>query len=229
MSIETREDAGGEAAGERWVRDWGQLLRLARQVAGLSLTELSARTGLSKGYLSKLESGHVSARNPSRATLAALSRELPSFRPLAHTLEPAAPSAGVVALADAAPPPLALAEADLDAPPMPILLGWRDLELLIALLTLDQAATTAPLTALTLARAVGRPRGEVVSTLDVLVARGLLLQRAPSRVGDAPTYRRAPAVELEMGLAQIGDALVLAGALLAQAPVQRRLTRKSVS
>ncbi|MGH2486024.1 MAG: helix-turn-helix domain-containing protein, partial [Ktedonobacterales bacterium] len=41
-----------------WQVHWGRLLRTARQVAGLSLSELSATTGLSKGYLSKLESGH---------------------------------------------------------------------------------------------------------------------------------------------------------------------------
>ncbi|HEY7974146.1 MAG TPA: helix-turn-helix transcriptional regulator, partial [Ktedonobacterales bacterium] len=46
-----------------WTRDWGRLLRTARQVAGLSLTDLSARTGLSKGYLSKLEAGQDGARN----------------------------------------------------------------------------------------------------------------------------------------------------------------------
>src|SRR5437588_412086 len=71
-----------EAVEFSWPQDWGRLLRLARQVAGLSLTELSARTGLSKGYLSKLESAHAAAQNPSRATLAALARALPSFRPL---------------------------------------------------------------------------------------------------------------------------------------------------
>src|SRR5260370_41996529 len=72
-----------------WQVQWGGLLRTARQVAGLSLSELAAVTGLSKGYLSKLESGHVAALNPSRATLAALARALPSFRALAPTLEPA--------------------------------------------------------------------------------------------------------------------------------------------
>ena len=46
-----------------WSRDWGQLLRSARQVAGMSLAGLSERTGLSRGYLSKLESGQDGARN----------------------------------------------------------------------------------------------------------------------------------------------------------------------
>ena len=73
-----------------WARDWGMLLRTARQVAGLSLMDLAERTGLSKGYLSKLEASREGARNPSRATLVALARALPSFRPLAYTLEPTA-------------------------------------------------------------------------------------------------------------------------------------------
>ncbi len=47
-----------------WMRDWDHLLRIARQVAGLSLTAFSACTGLSKGYLSKLESGHHSTLHP---------------------------------------------------------------------------------------------------------------------------------------------------------------------
>src|SRR5947209_18386370 len=88
--IVSREEAASTADDATWPQDWGRLLRLARQVAGLSLTELSARTGLSKGYLSKLESAHAAAQNPSRATLAALARALPSFRPLANTLEPGA-------------------------------------------------------------------------------------------------------------------------------------------
>jgi transcriptional regulator with XRE-family HTH domain len=71
-----------------WTLDWGRLLRTARQVAGLSLTELSTRTQLSKGYLSKLESGATGAANPSRATLAALARALPSFGPVAHMFGP---------------------------------------------------------------------------------------------------------------------------------------------
>lgn len=71
-----------------WTTRWGLLLRMARQVAGLSLNELAARSGLSKGYLSKLESAHPSAANPSRATLAALARALPSTLPLIQHLDP---------------------------------------------------------------------------------------------------------------------------------------------
>ena len=86
-----RVQESGDGDGVRpteWALDWGRLLRTARQVAGLSLTELSARTQLSKGYLSKLESGAVGAANPSRATLAALARALPSFGPVAHMFGP---------------------------------------------------------------------------------------------------------------------------------------------
>src|SRR5262252_764518 len=92
LSVEdgaVRDQSATDAEPE-WIASWGQLMRTARQVAGLSLSELAAVTGLSKGYLSKLESGDVTARNPSRATLAALARALPSFRPLANTLEPGA-------------------------------------------------------------------------------------------------------------------------------------------
>lgn len=71
-----------------WTTRWGLLLRMARQVAGLSLNELAARSGLSKGYLSKLESAHQSAANPSRATLAALVRALPSTLPLIQHMDP---------------------------------------------------------------------------------------------------------------------------------------------
>src|SRR5215472_2462318 len=76
--------------GETWATRWGHLLRLARQVAGLSLSEVAERSGLSKGYLSKLESAHPSAANPSRATLAALARALPSTIPLIQKLDAAA-------------------------------------------------------------------------------------------------------------------------------------------
>src|SRR5262249_40815382 len=75
-------------AAESWASRWGLLLRLARQVEGLSLNELAARSGLSKGYLSKLESAHHSAANPSRATLAALARALPTTLPLIQHMAP---------------------------------------------------------------------------------------------------------------------------------------------
>ncbi|HEX6121643.1 MAG TPA: helix-turn-helix transcriptional regulator [Ktedonobacterales bacterium] len=219
MAIEPTSSSAIDAGEEQWTRDWGQLLRLARQVAGLSLTELSARTGLSKGYLSKLESGHAGARNPSRATLAALARELPSFRPYAHALEPAAPL-GALALGDAAPPPPLARDAMGER--APIQLGWRELEVLVAFLALDQSAAPVPLTSLTLARATGRATEEIAPVLARLVLMGVLRATPPIRVGSAPTYRRAPAFDDVIGLARLGDALVLAAALLVQAPRQSR-------
>jgi transcriptional regulator with XRE-family HTH domain len=194
--------------------DWGRLLRTARQVAGLSLSELSAATGLSKGHLSKLESGHPTAANPSRATLAALARTLPSFRPLANTLEPTAP---LSALAFVAPAP----QSD-GAREQPIRLGWRELEVTLALLVLEQSAAPQPITALLIARSVGRAPGDVRPVLDHLVAQGVLAQHAPLRPCAAPTYRRTPAFEERLGIMRVGDALVLAAALLAQAPAERR-------
>src|SRR5579863_4916758 len=168
----SQDEASGDEA--TWPQDWGRLLRLARQVAGLSLTELSATTGLSKGYLSKLESGHPSGRNPSRATLAALSRALPSFRPLAHTLEPSE-STGALALAESAPAlPAVVRDAAGDIVDSPVRLGWRELELLVALLTLREAALPHPMNAVILSRALRRPMDETVHTLAGLVRMGVL-------------------------------------------------------
>src|SRR5262249_31227955 len=134
------EPAEREHALANWHLDWGRLLRTARQVAGLSLSELSRAAGLSKGYLSKLESGDATAANPSRAPLAALARALPSFGPLAHTLEPAAPL-GMLAFAHAVPQVPEVAPGPAGAlEENPIALGWRELEVVLALLVLEQAA-----------------------------------------------------------------------------------------
>jgi transcriptional regulator with XRE-family HTH domain len=204
-----------------WQLDWGRLLRTARQVAGLSLSELSARTGLSKGYLSKLESGHATALNPSRATLAALARALPSFRSLAHTLEPAG---ALSPLTFAAPVvPEALLDAGGEAMDSPVRLGWRELEVVVALMTLERAAVPQPLTALLIARALGRPRADVQPVLDRLTAMGVLHRLPPMRPGDVPRYARAGDFESRVGIARVGDALILAAALLAQTPAQPRL------
>lgn len=204
-----------------WQLDWGRLLRTARQVAGLSLGELSARTGLSKGYLSKLESGHATALNPSRATLAALARALPSFRSLAHTLEP---SGALSPLTFAAPVvPDVLLDAGGEAMDSPVRLGWRELEVVVALLTLERAAVPQPLTALLIARALGRPRADVQPVLDRLTAMGVLHRLPPTRPGDAPRYARAGDFERRVGIARVGDALILAAALLAQTPAPPRL------
>lgn len=209
-----------------WTRDWGRLLRTARQVAGLSLTDLSARTGLSKGYLSKLEAGQEGARNPSRATLVALARALPSFRPLAYQLEPVdANIAPSLAFAEQAPRPPQLligAEAEGEQEPEPIQLGWREMELLVALLALERSAIPAPLTATIIARAVDRTAESVIPALERLTRAGALRCYPPSRPGAAPTYGRGAAFETRIGLSRLGDALVLAAALLAQAPALRR-------
>jgi len=220
--------AGDEAS---WPQDWGNLLRLARQVAGMSLTELGARSGLSKGYLSKLESGHPSARNPSRAPLAALARALPSFRPLAHTLEPSA-GMGELALAQAAPalPGLvrrgdgALDELD----ESPVQLGWRELEVLVALLALERAAVARPANAIVLARATGRPAEEAGRTLGRLVRMGVLALVPSPRHGMPPEYRPSAGFEALTGLQRVGDALVLAASLLAQSPALRRRPANSM-
>jgi transcriptional regulator with XRE-family HTH domain len=205
-----------------WHIHWGRLLRTARQVAGLSLTELSAATGLSKGYLSKLESGHATALNPSRSTLAALARALPSFRPLAHTLEPAQ-QLGALALGRVAPQaPAVLIGSDGDMHASPVRLGWRELETLVALMVLEQAAITQPITLTALARALGRPPADVRTTCAELVGAGVLDMRLPTRLGAQPTLRRGTDFEARVGLSKVGDILVLAAALLTQSPTLRR-------
>lgn len=217
--------ADEHATGEDWTRDWGRLLRTARQVAGLSLTDLSARTGLSKGYLSKLESGQDGARNPSRATLVALARALPSFRPLAYQLEPAdGATTPSLAFAEQAPrPPQLLIGAESNGASAteeaePIQLGWREMELLVALLALERSAIPAPLSATILARAVDRSADSVIPALERLTRSGVLRCFPPTRPGVAPTYGRGLAFDARVGLSRLGDALVLAAALLAQAP-----------
>ncbi len=208
------------ASTDDWTRDWGRLLRTARQVAGLSLTDLSARTGLSKGYLSKLESGQDGARNPSRATLVALARALPSFRPLAYQLEPAEGAmTASLAFAEQAPrPPQLLISAESSEEAEPIQLGWREMELLVALLALERSAIPAPLTAVIIARAVDRSAADIIPSLERLLRGDVLKRYPPTRPGGAPTYGRGLAFEARVGLSRLGDALVLAAALLAQAP-----------
>jgi transcriptional regulator with XRE-family HTH domain len=205
-----------------WPHDWGRLLRLARQVAGLSLTELGARTGLSKGYLSKLESGHVTAQNPSRATLAALARALPSFRPLANTLEPGAPLAALDFGATSAAASGLPGDGDADMAGAPVRLGWKDLELVVALLALDRAAIHTPLSAVVLARAVDRTHDETVATLGRLVGMGVVDREWPGRRGAPMTYRPSAHAESLTGLGRVGDALVLSASLLARAPSRPR-------
>jgi ribosome-binding protein aMBF1 (putative translation factor) len=49
---------------------FGENLRTARLIAGLSQTDLAARSGLSQQYLSKVESGHKNVTLRTIATLA---------------------------------------------------------------------------------------------------------------------------------------------------------------
>jgi len=215
--LEAQTDpAPGEGAA--WAADWGRLLRIARQVAGHSLAELALRTGLSKGYLSKLESGAASAANPSRATLAALARALPSFRPLAHTLEP---GLGAEELAfEGWRTGEALASSPASAPAVPrtlIQLGWRELELLAALTVLDAAALPYPATAVVIARATSRDVASVATVLADLQRSGLVCEQPPAAPGAPPTYRCADDTAARVGVARLGDTLLLAAALLAGA------------
>ena len=210
---------------EAWQLSWAHLLHTARQVAGKSLTALAAETGLSKGYLSKLESGRESALNPSRATLAALARALPSFRALAHMLDPDLDVA-TPALARAEPqlPPIVRSiapERDAEGSsvvPSPVRLGWKELEVVTAVLALEQAALRVPLTRVTIGRAVGRPAAEIERLLDGMVLMGVL-ERLPTRhAGSLPEYTRSDAFAERTGILRLGDALLLAAALLSQAP-----------
>jgi transcriptional regulator with XRE-family HTH domain len=213
-----------------WSRDWGQLLRNARQVSGMSLAQVSVRTGLSRGYLSKLESGQEGARNPSRATLVALARALPSFRALAYQLEPLERAQHHVSFAqreDSLAPihPLVTPSAEVNGEAItaearrdaPIHLGWRELEVLVAFLALERSAIPVPITARLIARVTDRTLDATEMTLARLAESAALRARPPARPGDLPTYGRGAAFEERLGLVKLGDALVLAAALLAQA------------
>ncbi len=184
-----------------WTTRWGMLLRLARQAAGLSLNELAARSGLSKGYLSKLESAHPSAANPSRATLAALARALPSTVPLIQHLDPVdgLPTPATVLRRDSpqardrmersspAEPPAMLGSS---GPIKEFLLGvsisWSEWELLLALMVLERSGLGPPTQAL-LARVCG-----VEDTNDDPLARlekvGMVRRLPPKQVGVTCCY-----------------------------------------
>ena len=41
------------------IMKWPRILKLARKVSGLSLRDVSAKTGMSNPYISQLENGHV--------------------------------------------------------------------------------------------------------------------------------------------------------------------------
>ncbi len=219
------EAAVGGAGG--WVADWGRLLRIARQVAGFSLTDLSTRTGLSKGYLSKLESGALGAANPSRATLAALARALPSFRPLALTL---APGLGVEELAfeGIAPHPTAAGPGSEPTDPARLRLGWKEMEVLAALMVLEAAALPYPLSATLIARAVERTVESVRPVLAQLCRSGLVRELPPASAGQRATYLVVEAALRQAGAARVGDLLLLATALLGASLPDQHGTRTRV-
>lgn len=208
-------------AGDSWAAGWGQLLRIARQIAGLSLTELSAVTGLSKSYLSKLESSASGAANPSRATLAALARALPSFRPLAHTLEPGGGTAGLDYGATV-PPARELPSDGAHATQITrsISLGWREMEVFAALFALEASAVPLRLTAPILARATGREVATTMRAMDHLIREHIVEVDLPARVGDVAAYRCADDGPARLGITRLGDLLVLAAALLAGTSVR---------
>jgi transcriptional regulator with XRE-family HTH domain len=220
---EIAHDGWGGARAPEWALDWGRLLRTARQVAGLSLTELSVRTQLSKGYLSKLESGAAGAANPSRATLAALARALPSFGPVAHMFGPegAREELDFGSRTRRLQPALRVVAAPSAEPGVPIALGWRALEVLTALVALDAAALPLPVTCVVIARAVGREARDVRPVLDELVQMGLALRVAPARPGGLAWYRCADDAAARLGVSKLGDLLVLAAALLAGTQADR--------
>lgn len=199
-----------------WVHDWGMLLRTARQVAGITLTELSKRSGLSKGYLSKLESGHVNARNPSRATLAALARALPGFGALAHVLEPGETASAVI------PPPGSEAQPAIELPQtlgesQRLLLDWRELEVLVAVLVLERSAVPVPCSPALIGRVVAQPIDVVQRILERLALAELVTASPPSAPGRAPSYQCSQPFLSGAGIVRVGDVLLLAAAMLARA------------
>jgi transcriptional regulator with XRE-family HTH domain len=185
-----------------WASRWGMLLRMARQVEGLSLSELAARSGLSKGYLSKLESAHPSAANPSRATLAALARALPSTIPLIQHLAPdeGLPSArslvggqwNVIAQpVEAWPFPLAgqqAAGADQrgEAQGKSLAASWTEWEVLLAVVVIEGAGFGPPTQAV-LERAC-KVEAPLAALLEELEHRGALRKIPPAQVGGPARY-----------------------------------------
>jgi transcriptional regulator with XRE-family HTH domain len=210
--------------GETWATRWGLMLRLARQVAGLSLSEVAERSGLSKGYLSKLESAHPSAANPSRATLAALARALPSTIPLIQKLDAEAglptpksllraPQQEAVSyrggLAEAAEPlSAALVEGSTEGLPT----SWTEWEVLLALLVLESSGLGPP-TMPVLARACGVETlsEEALAHLGHL---GLLRPLPPARPGWPVRYTQGPAKLETFGIQRPADIFIRAASSL---------------
>lgn len=217
-----------EQATEAWATRWGLLLRMARQVAGLSLSELAERSGLSKGYLSKLESAHPSAANPSRATLAALARALPSTIPLIQNLDPDAGLPAPRTLlrrdqqqpanrslnqpegADLAYPDLSTTLAQNNTQALPA--SWAEWEILLALMLFERGGLGSP-TLPVLARACGAETLNS-SALSHLENAGLLRPIPPTRQGEATRYTQGPTKLDELGIQRPADLLMRAAVSL---------------
>ena len=99
-------------------------------------------------------------------------------------------------------------------PGAPIVLGWRALEVLAAVVALDAAALAVPVTEAVVARAVQRPTRDVGPVLSELEHMNLLECMAPARTGARPTWLIAEGAAERLGISRIGDLLVLAAALL---------------
>ncbi len=215
--VKKTDSSGLEQTSDAWATRWGLLLRLARQVAGLSLSEVAERSGLSKGYLSKLESAHPSAANPSRATLAALARALPSTIPLIQKLDAAADlpaprtllrgSQSTVSSYRSSPPELvdlgalALDEGSVEGLPT----NWAELEILLALMILESSGLGPPTLAV-LTRACGR---ETLSSVALahLESAQLIVALPPARPGAPIRYTQGPAKLAQVGIQRPSDFL----------------------
>jgi transcriptional regulator with XRE-family HTH domain len=195
-------DQDASPAANSWATRWGLLLRMARQVEGLSLSDLAARSGLSKGYLSKLESAHHSAANPSRATLAALARALPSTLPLIQHLAPdeGLPTARSLVAgqwstaarpAEELPHLPAFEESagmgsPIEASGDSLAGSWTEWELLLALVVLEGAGFGPPTQAI-LERAC-KVEAPLTPLLEGLEQRSALRKVPPTQVGGAVRY-----------------------------------------
>jgi transcriptional regulator with XRE-family HTH domain len=209
---------------ETWAARWGHLLRMARQVAGLSLSDVAERSGLSKGYLSKLESAHPSAANPSRATLAALARALPSTIPLIQKLDEEAglPTARTLLrglphgpAGQALPPPVetevvlpAIAESSGEGLPS----SWTGWEILLAVMILENSGLGPP-TVPVLARACSAETlsNEALAHLEEM---GLLRVLPPGRPGGPARYTQGPTKLEAFGIHRPADFFIRAAITL---------------
>lgn|SRR5579871_28832 len=206
-----------EQPADDWAIRWGHLLRLARQVAGLSLSEVAERSGLSKGYLSKLESAHPSAANPSRATLAALARALPSSIPLIQRFDAEADlpaprtllrgnQQATASYRSSLPEPADLATLALDGSSVEGLpANGAEWEILLALMVLESSGLGPPTLAV-LTRACGR---ETLSSaaLAHLESTHLVASIPPIRPGGVTRFTLGTAKLDKIGIQRPADFL----------------------